>query len=441
MAGSWKTIEMPGWHESKDKRSWTFKLRRGVEFHSGKKLTADDVVFSLNYARNAKDEKNQWASEFELVSDVKKIDDETVRIDTSKPWTPLPSYLALFAASIYPKDFGGHDKAYMETHEDGTGPFELESWTKGQSMKLKRNPAYWKRGVPSLNTVAFNVVSDDNTRMLQLQGGQIDIDEGPAALSMATLGRSQDITAADFPSTRVDYFNINTKAKGLDDPKVRRAMSYALNRDAIVKVVYGGYAQAANSYISPGLAGHDDRVNGGEYNMDKARQLMRESSHPDGVDVTLQITAGDGERELQAQIAQQTWADLGIRIKIQKLDSATMTTNRSTGKFDIAASYATSDVADTSQMIAFMGITDGSGIRSGYANPDVKRWYGESLVESDTKKRDALFGKIQQRVADDAPLIPIVFRPALYGVSKQVQGFRPAVLGTYGLKETRLERD
>lgn len=427
------------WKQSKDGLHWTFNLRHGVKFHSGKKMDADDVVFSLNYARDQKDDQNQWAAEFQLIKDVKKVDDYTVRIDLSKRWLPLPSYLALFASAIYPKNFGGHSKKYMSTHEDGTGAFKLDKWTKGQSLRLVKNPDYWKKGVPKLDSVTFNVVAEDNTRMLQLQGGQVDLDEAPPSLSMDTLGRSNDVKASQFESTRVDYIQLNTKKPGMDDPKVRRAMSYAINRKAVTNVVYGGYAKVANSYISPGLAGHSDKVNGGEYSMSKARKLMKESKHPKGVDIEMQILTGDQEAEMMAQIAQQSWADIGVKVKISKIDDSTKVSNRNDGKYDSMVGYATSDVTDTSQMIAFMGITDGSGIHTNYGNPQVKKWYSKALAQTNEKKRNVLYAKIQQKVADDAPLIPLVYRPSLYGVSKKVVGYRPYVLGTYGLKEARIK--
>lgn len=428
------------WKESKDKLSWTFDLRENVKFHSGKTLNADDVVFSLNYARDASNDANLWAGEFTLIKDVKKVDDSTVKIELSKPWGPLPSYMALFAASIYPKDFGGHDAEYMATHADGTGPFKVDSWAKGQSLKLVRNDDYWEKGVPSLHSVTFNVVADDNTRRLQLQGGQADIDEEPAPLSMSTMDRSQDVSATAFESTKILYFNLNNKVKGLDDPKVRRAMSYAIDRKSVVDVVYAGYAEPASSFISPGLTGHAKDINGGEYNMDKAKKLIAESDHPDGIDITIQIPSGVADRELLAQIAQQSWQDLGLTVHVQKLDDATLVTNRTNGDFQIQVGYATSDVSDTSQMINFLAVTDDSGIRSGYGNPDVKKWSAEALAEPDPEKQNELYAKIQQKVADDAPIVPVAYQKALYGVSSRVEGFKPYVLGTYGLREAKLTR-
>lgn len=428
------------WEESKDRTSWTFHLRQDVKFHSGKEMNADDVVFSLNYARNTKDETNQWAAEFESIKNVVKVDDYTVRIDLNQPWGPLPNYLALFAACIFPKDFGGHNADYMTSHVDGTGPFKLESWTKGQSMKIVRNDDYWQKGVPALRSVTFNVVADDNTRRLQLLGDQAQVDEEPAALSMNTLGRSQDVRAEAFKSTKILYFNINTKKPGLDDAKLRRALSYAIDRKAVAKVVYAGFADPANSYISPGLSGHSSPKDGGVYDMDKARKLIAESKTPTGMTINIQLQSGIQDREMLAQIAQQAWGDLGIKVNVQKLDAATMVTNRTQGNFEVSIGYATSDVVDTSQMISFMGVTDGSGIRSGYAPAEVKQWAADAVAATDEKKKKELYAKIQQRVSDDAPIIPVVYQKFLYGMSSRVNGFAPSVLGTYGLRTTTLSQ-
>ena len=157
-------------------------------------------------------------------------------------------------------------------------------------------------------------------------------------------------------------------------------MSYAVDRKSVVDVVYAGYADPASSSISPGLTGHAEGVNGGEYNMDKAKKLMSlvrprgraGDHHPDPL--------RRGDCELLAQIAQQSWQDLGITVHVQKLDDATLVTNRTNGDFEVQVGYATSDVSDTSQMINFLAVTDDSGIRSGYGNPQVKKWSTQALA-------------------------------------------------------------
>lgn len=426
------------WEESEDKLSWTFNLRPGVTFHSGKELTSADVKFSLDYARDTEDDTNLWSGEFTPIDNVEIVDDDTVEIQLNQPWSPLPSYMALFAASIYPEDFGGHDAEYMAENTDGTGPFKFDSWTKGQSLKLVKNDDYWNEDQPSVDSVTFNVVADDNTRMLQLQGGQAHINEEPSATSMENLGASGDVTAEEFDSTKLLYFNLNNNVEGLDDPKIRRAMSFAIDRESVINTILAGYGDVATSFISPGLAGHSADVDGGTFDMEQAKKLVADSEHPDGLSLTLQVTSGVQDREQLAQVAQQAWADLGIDVTIEKLDAPTLSSNRTDGNFDMQIGYATSDVSDTSQMVSFLALTKDGGIRSGYANDEVYALAEDAVKESDETKRNELYAQIQQKVADEAPIIPVAYQKALYGYSNDVEGFRPYVLGTYGLKELTL---
>ncbi|GAA2013301.1 ABC transporter substrate-binding protein [Brevibacterium samyangense] len=421
------------WTESEDGLTWTFKIREGVKFHDGSALDAEDVKFSLDYARDTSNEANAWAGEFAPITDVVVIDDHTIDIELAERWTPLPSFLALFAASIYPSDFGGHDEAWMAENANGTGPFTFDSWTKGQSLKLVKNPEYWNSEQPKIDSVTFQVVPDDNTRMLQLQGGQVDVIEEPSATTMESLSTAEGVVAESFESTKLLYFNINNTVEGLDDPKVRRALSYAVDRQSIVDTVLAGYAEPANSFISPGLPHHDDAVEGDVFDMALAQQTLAESGHPDGIPLEIQVASGIQDREQISQIAQAAWSELGFDVTVTPVDAATFSSNRAAGNFQIQIGYATSDVVDTSQMVSFLALTDDAGIRSGYTNPEVYEKAAEAVTETDDAVRTKLYSEIQHIVEEEAPIIPIVFQPSLYAFSDDVE-FAPGVLGTYGLR-------
>lgn len=425
------------WTTSDDELTWTFTIRQGVKFHDGAEMTAKDVVWSLNYARTESD-TNQWYSLFAPISTVDQTDDYTVTIGLAQAWPALPEYLALYAAAIYPANFGGKDEAYMREHTDGTGPFKLKEWVKGQYLTIEKNADYWDAAndVPHLDSVKFTVVPDDNTRVLQLQGGQIDIDEFPSAASMDVLKQSSGIVAKQFDSTQVMFININNKQPGLDDPLVRRALSYAVDRESIIKTVLSGVGTPANSFLSPGLAGYDKSVDGATFDMDLAKQTLAKSGSPDGLKLTIEIAAGVTDREQIAQILQQSWGELGIDVTIAPVDATVASTDRSAGNFDVQIGYATSDVVDPYEMVSFLVLTDGAGINSGYTDKDVYDLAASMQVESDTTKRDALLAQIQQKVADDAPIIPIAFQPVLYAYSDKVSGFATDVLGTYTLPVT-----
>lgn len=425
------------WSVSDDGLTWTFNLREGVTFHDGSDMTADDVKWSLDFAFEPSD-TNAWYSYYEPVESVDVEDDYTIKIVLSTPWSGLPQYLGLFSTAIFPEDFGGNDIAYMREHTIGTGPFTVDTWTRGQSITLVKNDDYWDSAYPYLDSITFNVVADDSTRASQLQGGQIDIDEGPAASSMATLSNVNGVVATDFPTTKVLYYNVNNRVEGLDDPVVRRAMSYAIDRQSIIDTILAGFGEPANTFLSSSLFGHDDTIEGAVYDVDKAKELMSQSDHPDGFDMTIIYPSGDSEFEGVAQIAQDAWSKIGLDVTLQPLDAATARQLRNSGDYDVQVGYATSDVTDPAQMIDFLILTKDRNINSGFENDEISSLLSEVMLETDADKQTEIYSQIQQVADEYTPIIPIAYQPLLYAYSDRVQGFEVGTLGTYTFRTTYL---
>ena len=212
---------------SADKLTYTFHLRKGVKFHNGQEMTSADVKFSIDDAAATKD---GWGYIDAAIKDVTAPDPDTVVITTKYPWAPLVADLALFSNAIVPKDYGGVAKAKFYENPIGTGPFKWDHWNKGAELKLGKNADYWQSGKPYLDSVTWTNVPDDNTRILQLKGGQAHINEFPPWSSVAQLQKTDGVTMTLFPSTRTDYVLFNHKIKPYDDPHVRRAISYAIDR-------------------------------------------------------------------------------------------------------------------------------------------------------------------------------------------------------------------
>src|SRR5712691_749498 len=165
-----------GYDLSSDQLTWTFHLRPGVKFHNGAPLTAADVKFSLDDARS---KDSAWGFIDAAIDQITAPTASTVVIHTKYPWAPLLADLALFGNGIIPKDYAGQTKEQFYQHPIGTGPFKWDHWTKGQELKLVKTPDYWQKGKPYLDSVTWTNVPDDNTRILQLKGGQAGVDEFP----------------------------------------------------------------------------------------------------------------------------------------------------------------------------------------------------------------------------------------------------------------------
>ncbi|HEY8302769.1 MAG TPA: ABC transporter substrate-binding protein, partial [Jatrophihabitans sp.] len=216
------------WTQSADKLTWTFTLRKGIKFHNGSPMTSKDVKFSLDKASST---KGGWEFINSAIADVSTPDDYTVVIKTKYPWAPLLADLACPSNGIVPDNYSGKSEKDFYNAPVGTGPFQWDSWDKGSKLKLKKNPDYWRAGLPYLDSVTWQVVPDDNTRNVMLQGSQAQINENPPLSTIDQIKSTQGTTVTLFPSTRTDYILMNEKRAPYDDVHVRRAVSYAIDRE------------------------------------------------------------------------------------------------------------------------------------------------------------------------------------------------------------------
>ena len=276
----------------------TFTLRPGVKFSDGSPLTADDIVFSLT---RAIDQKGSWGFLFSPVKSVTKVDDKTVRLNMSEPFAPLLPALSTFAASIYSKaNFEKWGKDASQ-HPLGTGAFMLDSWQKGSQLSLVKNPQYWQPGKPKVDRIVMRVVGDDNTRVLQLQSGQVDI------IDFVPPNQVQPLTSAGQKIQKVEgtatlRYTLNETIKPLDEANVRCAMAHAIDRAAVAKNLYFGLATVARSLLPSSTLYYDGNADPVTYDLAKAKALLAKSSVPQGFTVTVNLPAGNQNRLDAAQI-------------------------------------------------------------------------------------------------------------------------------------------
>ena len=210
-----------------------------------------------------------------VIADVKAEGEDSVVITVSQPTPALLSLLAMFPCSIMPQSYCEEvgDEGIANSPV-GTGPFILESWEKNNRMVFKKNPYYWQEGLPKIDEFDMNVVSDDNTRMMQLKSGQIDMAEPPLS-QMAELQNTSGIVVDEFASTSVDYIILNCQNEKLSDPRVRQALELATDKEAIIKAVSFGYGTPADSFISPSAPHYNTNLPEVTRDVEKAKELMK----------------------------------------------------------------------------------------------------------------------------------------------------------------------
>ena len=424
---------------SADKLTWTFKLRQGVTFSNGSPMTSADVKFSLDKARST---KGGWEFLDVAIKAVQAPDPSTVVITTKYPWAPLLADLANFSNAIVPKDYAGktHDQFY--TAPIGTGPFVWDHWNKGSDLKLVKNPKYWVAGKPSLDSVTWRVVPDDNSRNLQIQGGQAQINESPPFSSIDQLKGQPGVKVTLFPSTRTDYILMNETKKPYDDVHVRRAISYAIDRQALVRTLLFGNGTPANSFLMPNVAFYDKSTPGIQYDMAKAKQEMLQSSVPHGFTTTYLASSGDNTDQAIAQVLQSSLKQLGITVKIQNVDPSAAHDLQAGLKYEISHSYWTMDIADPDELVTF-AVDPKAGSQSfmtAYNNPTVIADTKKAEQTFDVAERQKLYSAIQKQAADDAFLAFLYYSPFSYSYSSKVQGFQVYPTGNYHLEDVTLSK-
>jgi peptide/nickel transport system substrate-binding protein len=428
-----------GYTVSADKKTYTFTLRPGVKFSTGQLLTSADVKFSIDQNRKA---TQGWAYLDTAIASVDTPSPSTVVINLKYPWAPLLADLSLFANGIVPNNYGGQTESQFYQHPVGTGPFKWDYWHKGSALKLVRNPLYWQKGKPYLNSVTWTDVPNDNTRQLQLKGGQAQVDEFPAWSTVASLKSTPSVTMNLFNSTRTDYVIFNEQRKPFQDVHVRRAISLAINRAALVKAVLFGNGQPANSFMPPQVPYYQQATAGLQYSMAAANKEMAASSVPHGFTTTILVGSGNSDQLTIATILQSELKPLGIKLNIQQLDPNTVNTDQQGLKYDMSLTYWTMDIPDPDELVTF-SVDPKSGAKSfftAYNNPQVVKDAHQAEQTLSTSSRQALYNYIQAHAASDAFMAFLYYSPYAYATTSNVHSFFVTPLGNYHMENVWLSK-
>jgi peptide/nickel transport system substrate-binding protein len=431
------------WTQSADKLTWTFKLKQGVKFSDGSPMTSADVKFSLDEASGT---TGGWEFINSAIDTITAPDPATVVIKTKYPWAPLLADLACPSNGILPNKYQGKAKAAFYTAPVGTGAFKWDTWTKGKSLKLAKNPNYWRKdakggALPYLDSVTWQVVPDDNTRNVMIQGNQAQLNETPPFSTLDSFKGQQNASVTLFPSTRTDYILMNEKRPFFADANVRRAVSYAIDREALVKSVLFGHGTAANSLFMPTVPYYDKATPGQQFDLAKAKAALAASKYPNGFSCTYSASSGDSTDAAIAQVLQASLKSLGITMKITNVDPSALHDAQTNLNYDISHSYWTMDIADPDELVQFAVLPAGGGhsFNTNYSSKPAQDLAQQAEKEFDTAKRQDLYNQLQTLLANDAFLPPLFYQPLPYAMTNKVQGFFVKPTGLYDMALVNLK--
>jgi peptide/nickel transport system substrate-binding protein len=432
------------WERAKDGLSWTFHLRE-ADFSNGEPVTAEDVKFSLERWANPKiDVANGFLGE--AVKSVEVVDPHTVKVTLSKIEAPFLNYVSGVSASIVPQKVVEEEgEKEFAQHPVGSGAFELKEYVRGQKTVLQRNPHYWRKGQPYLDGVDFEYVADGNARVLKVRSGEAEVADQIPYNQVASLEGTEGIEVQVRKSVSWDSIFFNLTKKPLQDKKIRQALNYATPKEQILESVLYGDAAISNSNIPP-LQFWDESLAPYPYDLEKAEELLAESSAPNGFKLELVIAGGDQVEKETAEILQEEWAKIGVEVDIVIRDFAAMFSEWVEGKGGMSTTFPGNALSSNSyapdEMSALM-INGEAGFHSlgtYYNNPKVNKLLEEAKGTLNEKVRERDFVETQKIALEDAPAVPLFFTKSVTAVQDGVKNFTTLPIGWWPLHEVWLEK-
>lgn len=421
------------WSMSPDGRTWTFFLRKNARFSNGDAVKGSDVVWSLKRAR---DTKGPWKWALEAVEDIAAKDDHTVVISLKEPWAPFLADISLFSNSILPeKVFKDAPAEQISNKPVGSGPFMLVEWKKGEELVMKANPHYHEKGIPRTPELRIRYIPDDNSRIIALQSGDVDGIDYPPFSRVAELRRDGKLEVQLNPSTQVSHLSLNTREAPLNNVKFRQALAHATDRAAIVKAVCFGHCTPATTFLPMTTPFFNKGAKGYAYDLEKAKQLLKESGVPAPVTLKLLFRSNDAVHQPTAVALKEMWGKLGVNLELEPLDRATATQRYRANQFQVYVTAWTNDIPDPSQLAAYeLGFTESQSYHSGYQSAEMDALLAKGMRETNVEKRRQIYYEIQDLALRDSPLIWLYYSPYTIAINKKMKGFAQMATGPWIFK-------
>ncbi|WP_019122340.1 ABC transporter substrate-binding protein [Brevibacillus massiliensis] len=423
------------WKLSDDGKTVTFKLHEGVKFHNGREMTSDDVKYSFERILNP-DTGAVAKSYFSSVDAIEAPDKYTVVFKLKTPDAAFLANTASAYASIVPKEVTDLNKEAV-----GTGPFELEKMESGQYVLLKKNPNYFVEGMPKVDSIKFQIMKDEAERLAAIRTGKVDLTT-VSADSAKLLESSKNVTIKNYQSMEYSYLGINVAKKPFDDPRVRQAISYAVDRNQLVQTVWKGQA-ALTGPLSPAQtiwALDTTEYPSYEHNVEKAKQLLAEAGLPNGFNTVIETASTYPDMIETAQVLQQQLKAVGINAEIKQLEWGNYIETWKSKDMDLLVGRNTSGV-DPDRSLRFFFSSEGSANVWNYSNAKFDELVQKALEATDQTERKKLYDEAQKLVVEDAPNLFLASPQNFYAVSDKVEGFTPSAAGeVYALVKASVKK-
>ncbi len=481
------------WVISDDALTYVFSLRNDVYFHDnqcfspdgkGRKVIASDFKYCLERVCNPKTKtRGQWVyrdrikgaqeyidfisgkstAEVKEITGIKIINDSTLSIELTKPFSPFLSILTMSYGFVYPREAVDFYGEKFGQNPVGTGPFKFIKWDIDRELIYEKNGKYWNKdksgnSLPYLDGVKITFTQSSETEFLDFQNGKYDYhdpssetyDQITDVNGLLTDAGNKTYTLNKQPWLQTVFFGMmqspdlpgGKEGPFVNNKKLRQALNYAVDKNKIIKYVLKNRGKSAvNGPIPIGMPGFNEEIKGYEYDREKAKQLLSESGYPGGKGLNLTLVTGNEEIQKTIAVAvQEQLREYGINLQLDQMIQATLVSKQEEGVFPFWRASWGADYYDPENFMALFyskNITPKGPNRVGYSNPVVDKMYEDALKITNFDERKKIYDEMQKIVIEDAAWLSLYYNQKIYLLRKNIEGFYIDGLNIINLKYTR----
>ena len=425
------------WDISADGKTYTFTLRKGVKFHSGRALTSADVKYTFDRLVD-KATASPNASLLAPAESVAAPDDSTVVITLKQADASFLTNLTSPATVIINRDAVQQNGDLTKT-ADGTGPFKFKEYVPNTRVVLERNPDYWESGKPYVDGIEMTIAADDTARSAAVRTGTVDFIEYAPLKDIPTLKNDNSLVLAGDQNTNIRYIGLNVTRKPFSDVKVRQAVAAAIDRDAVLGPAVFGFGTPTVEIFPPGYwAGLG--VKASTPDVAKARQLLADAGYPQGFSTTILSWSQYSFLSNAAVVVQDQLKEIGISADVNLEENAAYIKDYLDNNFDLTVTGTSAYVDPNDIYLRNFGTNQPSNAVR-YSNPKADDLIAQGVATTDQAKRKQIYQQLQQLLLDDAPWVNLYIANQFEAMKTYVKGYTHIPTGTnYTLKDAWLDR-
>lgn len=396
---------------------WVFKLRKGIEFHDGSPFTSRDVAYSYNRAKT--DKKSLQRRQFRNLKEVQTPDDHTVILVTEKP------SVTYITRSVRNRMIGSKAAAEkygedVDKHPVGTGPYELASFERDGALILTKNDNYWGPK-PEIKELVWRKVVEVAAREAALESGQADVIDRVPVHEIPRLNQHPRVEVRSVPGLRIYFFAMNVNYAPWDNKLVRQAANYSVDAESIIQNIFDGNGAVLQGPVGPHVIGYNPDVKRYPYDPEKARALLAEAGHPNGIDVKLHYSPGKYPKDTELiQVVANQMKKGGFNIEIVPQEWVVFWGRGGVNGGKIPFYYIGRGSVLDADIPLYQYFRTGGSLRTGYSNPAFDALVDAEQGESNDEKRVDILQQMSAMIMEEVPFIPMFQLNDNYGVARNI---------------------